>query len=135
MEFNKLVARQMTDAQNERDVNKLQEILAPNFKSHISDRPYPLNRDQYIQGVLMSHMAFRDLKFTIEDMVGEGEKVVLRIKAKGLHSGLYLGIAATQREVEFAGFAIRRIIEGKVVEEWQTNDQLHLLRQLGEELK
>ena len=130
-EQNKALAGQLTQAQNEQDIRKLKKILSPNFKSHISDVPFPLNRDQYIQGVKMSHKAFSHLIFTIEDMIAEGDKVVVRLTARGKHTGDYQGFVPSRRKVKFAGIAIRRISKGKIVEEWQTNDQLSLLQQMG----
>lgn len=79
----------------------------------------------------MARSAFANLTFTIEDLVAEGAKVVVRVVARGKHVGEYQGIAPTGRQVEFAGIAIRRIVDGKIVEEWQCIDQLSLLQQLG----
>jgi predicted ester cyclase len=131
LEHNKVLARQLTQAQNERDIRKLKQLLSTNFKSHISDVPFALNRDQYIQGIKMSHKAFSSLIFTIEDLIAEGDKVVIRITARGKHTGNYQGFIPSQEKIKFAGIAIRRISKGKIVEEWQTNDQLSLLQQMG----
>lgn len=131
LEQNKALARQLTQAQNEQNIDKLKELLSPNFKSHISDVPFPLNCDQYIQGVKMSHRAFKHLEFTIEDLIAEGDKVVVRLTARGKHTGDYQGFVPSQHKIKFAGIAIRRISKGKIVEEWQTNDQLSLLQQMG----
>lgn len=131
IEKNKALACQLTQAQNERDIRKLKQLLSPDFICHISDVPFPLNRDQYIQGVKMSHKAFSHLEFTIGDIIAEGNKVVVRITARGKHTGEYQGFAASRRKVKFAGIAIRRISKGKIVEEWQTNDHLSLLQQIG----
>lgn len=130
---NLAIARQVTEAQNELDTEKLRLLLAPDFEAHIADWPQPLNREQYIEGVLMSHRAFSNLHFTIEDIFGEGEKVVLRIKATGKHTGDYLGKPATYQHVSFVGMAIRYITNGKVYAEWQINDQFNLLKQLKAE--
>lgn len=130
-EENIAIARQVTKAQNEMDAEKLRQLLSPDFFAHISDEY--LDREQFIKGVLMSHHAFSDLTFTIEDIFGEGEKVALRIKAKGRHTGYYRGIPATHREVSFAGITIRHIEKGQVYKEWQVNDQEHLLEQLKPE--
>ena len=131
IEENKVLARQLTQAQNEQDVRKLKKLLSPNFKSHISDVPFPLNRDQYIQGVKMAHKAFAHLEFTIEDLIAGGDKVVVRITARGKHTGNYQDFAASKQKIKFGGIAIRRILKGKIVGEWQTNDQLSLLQQIG----
>jgi hypothetical protein len=81
----------------------------------------------------MSHRAFSGLKFTIEDLFGEGEKVALQISATGIHTGEYQGIPPTYKQVRFVGMAIRTIRNGLVHEEWQINDQASLLKQLRPE--
>lgn len=129
--MNKTIAAQLTHAQNQCDEAQLRKLLSPDFKSHISDVAQPMTRDQYIEGVKMAHQAFSDLIFTIKDTICENDKVVLRIIARGRHTGEYMGIAPTQNLVEFAGITIRRIRDGQVIEEWQTNDQLSLLRQIS----
>lgn len=131
MERNKELACLLTKAQNQQDKATLLEILDPNFQSHISDWPNPLSRDQFIAGVAMAHKAFSDLVFTIEDVITEGDKVVLRIVARGRHTGVYRGMPPTNKQIIMAGIAIRRISQGKIVEEWQTNDQLGLLQQIS----
>ena len=130
MKENTRIATEMTKAQNENDAAKLLKLLAADFKSHISDVENPLSRDQYIEGVKMAHLAFSNLYFTIVDLIQEGDKVVVRIIARGKHTGKYMEIAPTNRQVEFSGIAIRRIVDGKVTEEWQVNDQKKLLEQL-----
>jgi len=131
MERNKALARQLTRAQNEGDIKKLKQLLSLNFKSHISDVPFALNREQYIRGIKMSHKAFSSLEFSIEDLIAEGDKVVVRIIARGKHTGDYQGFIPSQQQIKFSGIAIRRFSKGKIVEEWQTNDQLSLLQQMG----
>ncbi len=79
----------------------------------------------------MAMGAFSELTFTVEDMVAEGDEVAVRVMVRGRHAGVYQGIQPTRRQVEFGGISIQRIVDGKVAEEWQTNDQLGLLRQLG----
>jgi steroid delta-isomerase-like uncharacterized protein len=130
-EQNKAIVKQFVDAHNRQDMAQLKKLLAPDFKAHIAGMSQSLNRESYLQGINIAHKAFSSLIFTIQDMVGEGEKVVVRILAQGEHTGEYMGIAVTGKQIEFGGINIRRIVDGKVVEEWQTNDQFSLLRQLG----
>ncbi len=73
--------------------------------------------------------AFLDLHATIEDQVAEGDKVVTRWKMRG--------IAPTGEEQEINGIGIFRFSEeGKVVESWDSYDQLNLMRRgLEQELR
>jgi serine phosphatase RsbU (regulator of sigma subunit) len=74
--------------------------------------------------------AFHNLHATIEDQIAEGDKVVTRYRIRGIHQGEFRGIAPTGKQTEFTGISIFRFSkEGKVVESWDSYDQLSLMRQ------
>jgi len=75
--------------------------------------------------------AFSDMKLTVEDVFGAGDKVVLRWTATMKHTGDTLGIAATGCIVRSQGITIARIVDGKIVEGWDNWDQLGMLEQMG----
>jgi serine phosphatase RsbU (regulator of sigma subunit) len=73
--------------------------------------------------------AFHGLHATIEDQVAEGDKVVTRWKMRGIHQGEFRGMEPTGREMEINGIGIFRFSpEGKVVESWDSYDQLGIMR-------
>src|SRR5580704_13373983 len=72
-----------------------------------------------------------DIHMTIEDIIAEGDKVTVRITVEGTHKGGQLGVAPSGRRVKIAGVVIIRIANGKIVEGWNSWDQLGLLRQIG----
>lgn len=83
------------------------------------------------QLVTMYRGAFPDAQCTIEDIVGEGDKVVIRWTGRGTHDG-YLGkISPTGKSVKVTGIDILRIAGGKIVESWMNWDTLGMLQQLG----
>jgi steroid delta-isomerase-like uncharacterized protein len=131
IENNKAIARQLTYLLDQDDAEQLKEILSPDFVSHFAGLPQPLNREQYIQVNHMAKSAFSDLARTIDDVIAESDKVAVRITARGTHTGLFQGIAPTGKKTEITSIAIRRITDGKIVEEWVINDQLGLMQQLG----
>jgi predicted ester cyclase len=67
----------------------------------------------------------------IDDMVAEGDKVVVRVTGQGVHSGELFGIPATHREFTASGITIFRIAGGKIAERWVEIDMLGALQQLG----
>lgn len=77
------------------------------------------------------HAAFPDLRFTIEDMIAEGDKVVIRLTVEGTHRGEFRGIAATGKQVTTKTIAIYKFANGKIVEVWGIRDDLGVLQQLG----
>lgn len=75
--------------------------------------------------------AFPDLRYTVDDAIAEGDKVVLRITARATHQGEFQGIPPTGRQVTWTEIHIGRLANGKLVEHWGNVDQLGLLQQIG----
>jgi steroid delta-isomerase-like uncharacterized protein len=75
--------------------------------------------------------AFPDIHFTIDDMVVEGDKAVVRYTNTGTHKGEFMGIPPTNKKVTNWLIQIDRFAGGKVVEGWLRFDTLGLMRQLG----
>jgi serine phosphatase RsbU (regulator of sigma subunit) len=74
--------------------------------------------------------AFHNLRLIIEEQIAEGDKVVSRGTIRGTHQGEFRGMAPTGKEMEIPGMAVFRFSEeGKVVESWDSYDQLSLMRQ------
>jgi serine phosphatase RsbU (regulator of sigma subunit) len=74
--------------------------------------------------------AFPDLRMSSEEQIAEGEKVVSHGTIRGTHLREFRGMAPTGQETEIKGMAIFRFSsEGKVVESWDSYDQLSLMRQ------
>ncbi len=81
--------------------------------------------------VLRYRTAFPDLRFTIEDLVAEGETVVVRWSARGTNTGELDEIEPTGKYVEISGISIARFAGGKMVEGWVNWDMYGMLKQLG----
>ena len=75
--------------------------------------------------------AFPEIEVTVEDTVSEGDRVAARCTVRGAHRGDSLGLAATNRPVEFTGISIVRISDGKIVEAWNNFDVMAMFQQLG----
>lgn len=75
--------------------------------------------------------AFPDKRYTIHDMVAEGDKVVARWALEATHKGDYMGIPATNKQIALTGIYIIRLEDGKQVEWWLEADFLGLMQQLG----
>src|SRR5215217_1881251 len=78
--------------------------------------------------------AFSDFHISIEEQIAEGGKGVSRYTLRGTHQGDFRGMAPTGKESELKGVTIFRFSqEGKVVETWDSYDQLSLMRQSTEQ--
>ena len=70
-------------------------------------------------------------RFTVEEMIAEGDRVVVRWTGSGTHVGAFMGIPPTGRSFTISGIDIYRMADGKMAEHWHVVDQLALLGQLG----
>ena len=74
---------------------------------------------------------FPDLKFILEQMIAAGERVVSHCTMRGTHSGAWMGISPTGRNVSVPIITIHRIADGKIAEDWVLVGSLMLFQQLG----
>jgi serine phosphatase RsbU (regulator of sigma subunit) len=80
------------------------------------------------------HSAFSDFRISIDEQIAEGDKVVSRYTIRGIHQRAFRDMAPTGKEIEIKGVTIFRFSpEGKVVETWDSYDQLSLMRQSTEQ--
>jgi len=77
------------------------------------------------------YRSFPDSHFIIDDMVVEGDKVVVRWTMTGTHKGEFGGIPPTNKKMTIWGIYIDRIAGGKFVETWERFDTLGMMQQLG----
>jgi predicted ester cyclase len=143
LESNKeLVRRAYLVGMNNRDMSVIDEVFAPDYVVHYPGVP-PIHGLTDAKAALSAFLdAFPDIRFTIADQLAEGDKVTTRWVGRGTHSGEYRGfpqaanpIAPTGRPVEFSATDIYLIKNGKIAEEWNTLDEILILRQIGGLLK
>ncbi len=87
--------------------------------------------EEFVKFVREIRGAFPDIQLNIEDIFGDGDKVVLRWSATMTHTGDALGLPPSGRPVRSRGISIARFVDGKVVESWDNWDQLGMLEQIG----
>jgi predicted ester cyclase len=87
----------------------------------------------------MEREAFPDKHFTLEDVIAEGDKVVLRWTIRGTHLGEFwtpVGIAApTGKPFTLTSTVIYRVVDGQIVQEWPCHDWLRVVQQFGAEIR
>ena len=87
------------------------------------------NVKAYLQGFMT---ALPDLKLTVEDIFGEGDRVFSRTRLQGTNTGEFNGMPPTGKRIDVRWIMnAARVQEGKIVEEWEILDQLEVMRQLG----
>lgn len=74
---------------------------------------------------------FSNITLTIKDVFGMGNKLVKHWNFKGTHTGLFLGIPPTGKQVNIDGVTLVRMENGKIAEEQDFLDNLEFMQQLG----
>jgi len=76
------------------------------------------------------HDAVPDISFTIEDSVENGDKLWVRVRARGTATGPFFG-PPSGRTIDFTVFDVVRVVDGRIVEHWGVPDRFALLAQTG----
>lgn len=130
MEANKeVVHRYYEDVLNGGKVALLDELAVPDYAEH---DPLP-GQGTGLEGLKdRVRMLLTGLSphFTVEEIVAEGEKVVVRWTNSGTHVGEFFGIPATGKSFQIAGIDIHRLKDGKLAEHWHVVDTFAMLQQL-----
>lgn len=131
-EENRTIAQRFgEDIWGKGDQDALEELFAPDFVDHGAIPGQPPGHEGHKHQLAVFRSAFPDLRVTNEDVIAEGDKVVLRWTARGTHEGELMDIAPTGKEVTFTGIDVLRIADGKVVERWAEGNDLEVMQQLG----
>jgi steroid delta-isomerase-like uncharacterized protein len=131
IEQNKAVARRLfEEVWNSKNLAVLDELAGPNFVFHNSVQTL-YGPEGFKQFATTYHNAFPEAHFTIEDVIAEGDSVVLRWTARGTHKGELLGIPPTGKQVTVSGITVTLLSNGKSVEGWGEFDALGMLQQIG----
>jgi steroid delta-isomerase-like uncharacterized protein len=125
-----LVRRFYEEVYNRGNLAALPELLTPSFVAHLGADPRAIGPIGMKQALARLLTAFPDLVVTVEGQTAEGDQVVARWTLQGTHRGEWRGIAPTRRRVSLAGITIFRLAGDRIVESWETADELGLLQQI-----
>ncbi len=130
-EENKNLIRRYQEAYNSGKLDELDQILAPNLISHnhMPGAPTGLAGAKAVHQGLLA--AFPDSRTTIEDLVTEGDRVVMRGTVTGTHRGAFMGAPPTGKSFKVTTMSVFRIANGKIVEHWGVVDGTGVMQQLG----
>jgi predicted ester cyclase len=132
MDHRTMIRRIPEELYNHWDLDVAGEVFAHNYIEHTPLPPgFPTGLDGIKTYVTLLRAAFPDFTYTVEDLIAEGDKVVLRLTAHGTQTGEFMGMPASGKRAVWDEVHICRIADNKLVEHWVTADQLGMLQQLG----
>ena len=130
-ENKKVVSRYIEEFKNNANHGIVDELLTTNFVHHLKDPRLPPGPDA-IKMLGQSIVAgFPDVHVTVEDLLADGDKVIERTTARATHTGEFIGIPPTGKQVVWTEIHIYRLEDGKIAELWSEIDLVILLSQLG----
>jgi steroid delta-isomerase-like uncharacterized protein len=109
----------------------IDELTDPAFVDHNAPPGLPPGVAGLKQFVVMYREAFPDMQVSIDDLIADSDKVVIRWTARGTNTGSLFGMPTTGKAATITGITIERKVDGKTVEGWNNFDQLGMLQQLG----
>ncbi len=132
---NKDVVQRYWDGKwNERRPEILDELQTPDVVYHGTSMEMK-GIKEYKQVYSSYLSAFHDTQVNVEDLIAEGDKVMTRVTCSFVHKGELEGIPPTGKTLTISLFTVFRLVDGKIVEEWEIIDELGMMMQLGMELK
>ncbi len=126
----KEVVRRLINILNSRDLSRLSEVYDEDIVYLTGSGEEYRGLEIYRQAIEASFEGFSDLEFSIEELMGEGDRVHMVYSMSGTHDGEYLGIPPSDQSVIHRASSLLTIQGGKVCEQVDFYDWLHFLRQL-----
>ena len=106
--------------------------IASDFRRHDPGLPFEVVGPEGVKRLAdLLLPGIPDLELPIEDVIAEGEKVLVRLRVRGTHGGDLMGIAATGRKIDIGVLDRFQFRGGRLIEHWASLDNLGLPRQLG----
>lgn len=116
---------------NHGDVSFVDEVFSPGYVAHTRGLELPTGPGAFRAAVNFWRQSFPDFHTSIELMIGEGEFVASRFSTTGTHTGQLGGLPPTGKRFTVSGVDLHRVVNGKVVESWISDDMPRILMEIG----
>ena len=130
-ENKEIVRRMVEEILNNHNVDALGDFMSADMVDHNPPPGVKPGLEGMKEAMGMFISAFPDFNVQIDDVIAEGDTVVMRATSSGTHQGDFMGIAATGKKISYGEIHVVRIAGGKMVEHWGVEDQMGMMQQLG----
>ena len=125
-----LVLRFVEQFINRDNTQVVDELIAADYLDHNAPPGQKRGPDGVKATSMLVRQSLQDLRVTTEDVIAEGDRVVIRHCAEAIHAGVFMGRQPTGRRLRRQAISIYRIEEGKLAERWGLLDFRALQKQL-----
>jgi predicted ester cyclase len=127
-EKNKAAVRKLyEDILNTGKLELLDQVIAEDYIGVLGEN----GPAGFAQAIAPVRMAFPDIKWTIEDLIAEGDKVMAKWSWKGTNTSSFNGIQPTHKEITHHAVNIFQFSDGKIIKAWMESDRLGFFQQIG----
>lgn len=105
----------------------LADFVSPDYVSPTGDH----GPAGFIANIAELRAGFPDIKFAIDQMIAEADRVVVQWSWQATHTGTFRGVAPTGKHITNSGIAIYQVIDHKIARTWVETDRLGALQQMG----
>ena len=131
-EANISTTKMMGEAVNSGNLDKFNEVFAPDVKDHDPAPDQGSGPQGFIKFFTQFRSAFPDLKIAVEHMTADDDSVAIAYTVTGTQNGPFQGIPATGKKIKARGVQIAKFNgEGKITERWGSSDEAGIMQQIG----
>jgi len=116
---------------NHGDLSFVDEVFSPDYVAHARGLELPAGPGAFKAAVSFWRQSFPDFHTEIEQMIGQGEFVASRFSTTGTHTGQLGKVPPTGQRFTVSGVDLHRVVAGKVVESWISDDMPRILMEIG----
>jgi steroid delta-isomerase-like uncharacterized protein len=128
-----IIHRWFDEVWNQGRLETIDELFSPDSVAHGLGEAEAVVRgpDAFKPFVLNLRQSIPDIHIDVEDIIMEGDRAAFRVLLQGTHQGAGLGVPPSGRRVRVKGIIMVRFAGGRIMEGWNSWDQLGLLQQIG----
>jgi ketosteroid isomerase-like protein len=134
-EQNKEIVRNLFAAVDKNDFDKIKSYLADDFTLEAAGLNQPWKQEDLIEDIKTSYASLPDYIHHVEDIIAEGNRLMVKTKGQGTFKNQYQGILPTGKPVVETVVSVITMANGKVKNWWVISDNLATMLQMGMELK
>ncbi len=128
----KRLARDYFTAFRDSDAVWWDRFIAPDFVRHDPGLDFEVRGPAGVAKLgRMLHAGLADIALPIDEVIAEGDRVLVRLRMLGRHTGALMGVPASGRAIDIAVMDYFRVGDGRLAEHWALMDNLTLLKQIG----
>ena len=131
-DYKSLLRRYYSELWNAWSTTALEELISRDIVSRGSIGTAVNGIEEFKQYVSKIRAAFPDFHNHIEELIGEGDKIVARLTYTGTHRGELFGFSGTERKITYQGIVIFQFREGNILSGFALGDTESLKRQIAQ---